>query len=187
MKRLGRAVRTSTSARRVSARAHAKINLTLRVGSRRADGYHDLHTVFQSLALHDTVQCVERPGPLTVVCRAPLVPTDHTNLVWRAAALLWHRIERPGEPRDAVVHVNKRIPVQAGLGGGSSDGVAALRALAALWRVSLTPERLVELAASLGADARERATGRWVGRRSDRGALAGVESQHERRRLVFHG
>jgi 4-diphosphocytidyl-2-C-methyl-D-erythritol kinase len=139
--------------RSVVARAHAKINLTLRVGAVRSDGYHEVQTVLQALALHDVVRCVPRPGPFAIECGIAAIPTDHTNLVWRAADVLWRRLGRAGGPRDVVVRLTKRIPVQAGMGGGSSDGVAALRALARLWRVVLTPDDLVRLSAALGADA----------------------------------
>ncbi len=83
---------------RVRVRAYAKVNLDLRVLGNRADGYHELRTVFQSVALHDTLLCVTRPGPLALRCRTSGVPLDESNLVWRAAAALWTAIGRPGAP-----------------------------------------------------------------------------------------
>ena len=72
----------------VSIRAHAKINLDLRVLGMRADGFHELRTVFQAIALHDIIRCVPREGPFAIECSSAGVPLDHTNLIWRAAATL---------------------------------------------------------------------------------------------------
>ena len=74
---------------------------------------------------------LERPGPFTLKCRTPGVPLDDSNLVWKAAAALWTALGRAGEPRDAVVTIDKTIPMEAGLGGGSADAAAALLALGA--------------------------------------------------------
>ena len=133
-------------------RAHAKINLDLRVLGARADGYHELRTVFQSLALHDTISCTLRPGPFAIECDAAGVPLDRTNLVWRAAEALWRALRRAGPLRDVMVRVQKQIPVEAGLGGGSADAAATLLALARVWRVPVRPAQLTDLAAMLGAD-----------------------------------
>ena len=131
-------------------RAFAKINLSLRVLGASADGYHDLRTIFQSIALHDTLTIRAARGPFRVTCDDPSCPTDDTNLVWRAANHLWQAAGRRGILRDVSIDVKKRIPLQAGLGGGSSDAAAALRALGRLWRVD---ERRVRAAAGgLGAD-----------------------------------
>jgi 4-diphosphocytidyl-2-C-methyl-D-erythritol kinase len=136
----------------VRVRAPAKINLTLRVDARRADGYHDLRTVFQAVALHDTLTFEVVPGPFRLECNDPACPTDATNLVWRAAQALWKAGGRRGTARDVRVRIVKRIPAQAGLGGGSSDAAATLGALARLWRLALSPERRLAVAAGLGAD-----------------------------------
>ena len=142
------------SARTLTVRAHAKVNLDLRVLETRRDGFHDLRTVFQSLELHDTITVTARRGPFALRCRQPDVPRDDTNLAWRAARALWGTLGRDGEPRDVSVTIVKQIPVCAGLGGGSSDAAATLRALARLWHSSARPRvhELGELAASLGAD-----------------------------------
>lgn len=134
----------------IRACAFAKINLVLRILGVRADGYHELRTIFQSLALHDTLVFRHTPGPFRIECDDPRCPTDSTNLIWRAAAAAWKASGRRGAPRDIVIAVSKRIPVAAGLGGGSSDAAASLRALARLWRVDET--RLPDIAASIGAD-----------------------------------
>lgn len=132
-------------------RAHAKVNLDLRVLGTRPDGYHELRTVFQAIELHDTLTSIERPGPFALKCRTAGVPLDDTNLVWHAAAALWHALGRAGDPRDAVVTIEKTIPVQAGLGGGSADAAAALMGLARLWGgVPITLVR--EVASGIGAD-----------------------------------
>jgi 4-diphosphocytidyl-2-C-methyl-D-erythritol kinase len=136
----------------VSARAHAKINLSLRITATRPDGYHDLHTVFQALALHDTITVVLRPGPFAIDCDTPGVPLDGSNLAWRAAEALWKALGRTGSLEGASVHILKRVPVQAGLGGGSTDAAATLRVLARLWDAAVTPAALMDVAAGLGAD-----------------------------------
>ncbi len=134
-------------------RAFAKINRTLQIMGVRADGYHELRTVFQTIALHDRLAFRLEPGPFRLECDEPGCPVDRTNLVWRAATTLWTAAGRRGAPRGVRVRIEKRIPLQAGLGGGSSDAAAALRALTALWKVpARTAQRLPELAATLGAD-----------------------------------
>lgn len=132
-------------------RAHAKVNLDLRVLGTRPDGFHELRTVFQTIELHDTLTAVDRPGPFALKCRTAGVPLDHSNLVWRAAAALWKALGRAGDPRDAAVTLEKTIPMQSGLGGGSADAAAALAGLARLWGgVPMTLLR--EVAAGIGAD-----------------------------------
>ena len=118
---------------KLTVRAHAKVNLDLRVLGVRADGYHELRTVFQVIELHDTLVCTEKPGPFTLKCRNPGVPLDGSNLVWKAAAALWTALGRSGDICDAVIQIDKKIPVEAGLGGGSADAAAALMALGRLW------------------------------------------------------
>jgi 4-diphosphocytidyl-2-C-methyl-D-erythritol kinase len=137
--------------RRLVARAHAKVNLDLRVLGTRVDGFHELRTVFQAIELHDTLTLVERRGPFTVKCRKPGVPLDETNLVWRAAAGLWKALGRSGPPRDVIVTIDKKIPIQAGLGGGSADAAAALLALAKLWG-GASVAMLREVGTAIGAD-----------------------------------
>ncbi len=143
---------SSATPRAVRVRAHAKINLNLRVLTTRADGYHDLRTVFQAIALHDTLTLVPCPGPLALESSRSGVPLDSTNLVWRAADLLWQHLCRPGRPHDVTARLEKRIPMKAGLGGGSSDAAAALLGFARLWEPDLPAAELVELGKRLGAD-----------------------------------
>jgi 4-diphosphocytidyl-2-C-methyl-D-erythritol kinase len=136
----------------VVVKAFAKINLSLRVLGTREDGYHDLRTVFQSLTLHDTLTFHAVSGAFGIGCDDPACPTDRSNLVWRAAEAVWRAAGRRGRPRDTAVRIAKRIPLQSGMGGGSSDAAAAIRGLAALWRVDLPRERRQAIAARLGAD-----------------------------------
>ncbi len=136
---------------RLSVRAHAKVNLDLRIFGTRADGYHELRTVFQSIDLHDTLTCAERAGPFILKTRSAAIPKDHSNLVWKAAAALWKALGRGGDPTDTVVTIEKAIPMEAGLGGGSSDAAAALLGFARLWGGA--PVTLLrEVAAGIGAD-----------------------------------
>src|SRR5918995_1587347 len=122
-----RSVSTSCAMR---VRAFAKINLSLRVVGRRADGYHELRTIFQSIALHDTLTIRASRGPFRLACDDPNCPADETNLIWRAADRMWKAARRSGPLRGIDVDLRKRIPLNAGLGGGSSDAAAALRVLA---------------------------------------------------------
>jgi 4-diphosphocytidyl-2-C-methyl-D-erythritol kinase len=135
-------------------RAFAKINLSLQVLGVRSDGYHELRTVFQSIALHDTLSIRRSAGSFALTIASTdegaVVPGGRVNLVWRAAEALWRGIGRRGAPKGVAVHLVKRIPVQAGLGGGSSDAAAALRGLARLWRAD--PQCVREAAVRLGAD-----------------------------------
>jgi 4-diphosphocytidyl-2-C-methyl-D-erythritol kinase len=136
----------------VTVRAHAKINLDLRVLGSRPDGFHELRTVFQAVALHDTITCVPRPGPFALECDTAGVPLDGSNTVWCAAETLWRALRRRGPVRDTIVRLNKSIPYQAGLGGGSTDAAAALLALSRAWGLSVRPAQLTDVAAAVGAD-----------------------------------
>jgi 4-diphosphocytidyl-2-C-methyl-D-erythritol kinase len=138
--------------RTVVVRAHAKINLSLRVLGRRDDGFHELRTILQTVALHDTLTFRVRPGPFAIDCDAPDVPSDRRNLVWQAAERVWRATGRRGSVNGVGVTIRKRIPAQAGLGGGSSDAAAALVAFDALWKARLTPAQMSALGAALGAD-----------------------------------
>jgi 4-diphosphocytidyl-2-C-methyl-D-erythritol kinase len=134
----------------VRVRAFAKINLSLRVLGPRPDGFHELRTLFQSIALHDTLTIRRRRGAFQLTCDDPRLPVDGRNLIVRAARAVWKASGRRGSPRDVRIDLVKRIPLEAGLGGGSSDAVAALRALGRIWRVD--EARLRAIAPTLGAD-----------------------------------
>ncbi len=139
-------------ARVVTVRAVAKINLGLRVKGRRPDGYHELRTVFQAIDLADTLSFRSIAGPFRLRCSGEEAPADERNLVWQAAERLWASLGRAGAPSGVSATMRKRIPPQAGLGGGSADAAAALAALARIWRVRPTEIDLAGLAAELGAD-----------------------------------
>ena len=136
----------------VALRAFAKINLSLRVGDRRADGFHDIKTILQAVELYDGVRCEAKRGAFRIRCATKGVPTGRTNLVWKAAQLLWTSAGRAGEPRDATVTLEKRIPMQAGLGGGSSDAAAAMIGLRRVWKLAVTDDALSATAAAVGSD-----------------------------------
>ena len=96
------------------------------------------------------IECVPREGELAIECTAAGVPLDSSNLVWRAAKALWRALRRPPPVRDVLIRLQKNIPLQAGLGGGSTDAAAALIALARLWKAPVRPAQLTDVASTLG-------------------------------------
>ena len=133
-------------------KAFAKINLSLRIEDARADGFHDVQTILQSIELHDSLRIDTRKGPFAIACTTQGVPTDRSNLIWKAAAAVWRAAGKPAEPKDVLITLRKRIPMQAGLGGGSTDAAATLLALRRLWQAPLPDDELQRIASSLGAD-----------------------------------
>ncbi len=129
--------------------APAKLNLYLRVLGRRPDGYHELETVFERIDLSDTLTFEPAASEITLTCSTPALSCGEDNLVLQAARLLQ---EAAQTPRGARIHLTKRIPIAAGLGGGSSDAAAALVALNQLWDLGLSLTALQPLAARLGSD-----------------------------------
>ena len=129
----------------------APVNLHLAVGDLRPDGYHDLHTVFQALSLYDEVSVVgsDRLSVHVSGADAGAVPTDSTNLAWRAAELI---AERAGRAPEVAITIAKGIPVAGGMAGGSADAAATLVALDALWGLGASRDDLDGLAAQLGSD-----------------------------------
>jgi 4-diphosphocytidyl-2-C-methyl-D-erythritol kinase len=134
-----------------TASARAKINLHLAVHARRPDGYHALTTIFQTIALADTLTIVEHDGPFTLRCPGGDAPEDGSNLVVRAARALAETLGRP-EPAGLLVTLDKQVPTQAGLGGGSADAMAALRLLCAIWGVPPDRDLLARVGGRLGSD-----------------------------------
>jgi 4-diphosphocytidyl-2-C-methyl-D-erythritol kinase len=138
----------------VTVRVPAKVNLQLTIGPERGDGYHSLVTVFHAVSLFDEVTV----GPATYMSvsvtgeDAAAVPADKTNLAWQAVVALAERLGR--KPRDARVHIQirKRIPVAAGLAGGSADAAATLVGCNELWSGGLPTSELIEIGAGLGSD-----------------------------------
>ena len=134
-----------------TAPARAKINLHLAVHARRADGYHALTTVFQTIDLADTLTIVEHDGPFTLRCPDSDAPEDASNLVVRAGRALASELGRP-EPAGLRVTLAKQVPAQAGLGGGSADAMAALRLLCGIWGVAADRDLLARVGGRLGSD-----------------------------------
>lgn len=137
--------------RSVTEQARAKVNLLLAVGPERADGYHDLVSVMQTVDVYDTVTVTAHTGSgITMTCDDPSLAADGTNLAYRAAEVFF---ARTGLANDGVhIALQKRLPMQAGLGGGSADGAAVLRGLRTLYAPELPNERLEAMAAELGSD-----------------------------------
>jgi len=129
--------------------AYAKINLTLDVLGRRTDSYHELATVMQTIDLHDTI-CLTATDDnrVQVICTTPQLSNDE-NLAARAAHLVRQRL---ASTQGVKIELYKRIPVAAGLGGGSSDAAAVLLALQQWWQLQLSPADLLNMATSLGSD-----------------------------------
>lgn len=138
--------------RAITVKAFAKINLDLQVLGVRPDGYHELRTTFQSVALSDVLTFTKTKGPFRIECDDPAFPTDRSNLMWKAAERVLRLARRRDIPSGVTVHVEKNVPMQSGLGGGSSDAAATLRALSVLWRVKVSDAELHHAAAALGAD-----------------------------------
>jgi len=127
----------------------AKINLFLHIVGKRADGYHDLVTLMCCVGLYDTV-CLEFEAPeISVACAHPLVPQDQTNLACRAAKIFFNQIDRKG---GVGITIEKRIPVGAGLGGGSSNAATVLLGLNRFYGHPLSRETLIRLGGGIGAD-----------------------------------
>ncbi len=131
--------------------AFAKINLGLRILGKRPDGYHEIKTLFQSIDLYDTLtlEPSENPGIFLETTSAWTLPQGRGNLVYRAAELLFSRF---GTNQGVRILLEKRIPVGAGLGGGSSDAAATLVALNKLFKLRFSDSELHELALQLGSD-----------------------------------
>ncbi|MBC7843643.1 MAG: 4-(cytidine 5'-diphospho)-2-C-methyl-D-erythritol kinase [Gemmatimonadaceae bacterium] len=133
--------------------AWAKINLDLRVLAREETGFHQLETIFQRIALNDRVLVRVRDGAgITLECDVSVGVPEEQNLAWRAAAAYRHAATWPAVDRAIAITVHKQIPTGAGLGGGSADAGAVLRALNALNPAPLSRDALLTVAATLGAD-----------------------------------
>lgn len=124
-------------------RSYAKINWALRITGKRADGYHDIETLFQTISLCDTITLMSSDS-YTITCDDPDVPCDETNLIMRAA----RAIKSP----PVYVALQKRIPAGGGLGGGSSNAAATLCAVDQMFEMRTPLQRMRELALSLGSD-----------------------------------
>lgn len=129
--------------------APAKVNLYLHVGGRREDGFHEIDTLFQAVSLCDQLRVERSAGDVTLSVRGPDLGPVEENLAVRAARLF---LEEIGSEEGVGLELTKHIPAGAGLGGGSSDAAAVLRAMNHLWSAPVSPVRLTELGARLGSD-----------------------------------
>ena len=131
--------------------AFAKINLTLDVCGKREDGYHDIKSVMQTLSIRDDIEIDLGTGkPWAMQCTMEGIPTDERNLAWKAAKVYFETIGK--DPDGLEIRITKRIPSEAGLGGGSADAAAVLRALNKHYGDPLSIFALAELGASVGSD-----------------------------------
>lgn len=129
--------------------APAKINLCLSVLGKRTDGYHEVEMLMQMVGLYDEVTVARASSGVTVTCDSGAVPTGEGNIAWKAAAAM---LERARAGTGLSVHISKRIPVAAGLGGGSSDAAAVLSAANSLLAMGLDKEALASIGTGLGMD-----------------------------------
>ena len=135
---------------RCTERAYAKINLTLDVGTKRADGYHEITSVMQRISLWDTVTVERGTGCDSLLCSVPVTEDVNDNLCMKALRVFF--TETAMESGGVSITLEKHIPTQAGLGGGSSDAAAVLLALRTLYAPRMTDMRLERLAEKLGSD-----------------------------------
>jgi 4-diphosphocytidyl-2-C-methyl-D-erythritol kinase len=129
--------------------AYAKVNLGLNVLQKREDGYHEVETVLHTVAVFDEITLRETGEGIVVTAEGGDIPTGPDSLLYRAAAMLR---EQHGVSRPVEIHVHKRIPVAAGLGGGSADAAVTLMGLAQMWKLRLDGRELHALAGRLGSD-----------------------------------
>jgi 4-diphosphocytidyl-2C-methyl-D-erythritol kinase len=129
--------------------APAKINLALQILRKRQDGYHEVDMILQSVSLKDCLEIEKIPVGIELTCNVKDLPTDSRNLVWQAADLLKKKYSVSDGAR---IHLEKVIPAEAGLAGGSADCAATLRGLNRVWGLNLSTSKLQELGAELGSD-----------------------------------
>lgn len=134
----------------VTLRSFAKINLGLRIGAARADGFHELLTVYQTIGLHDLLTVgIQRGTGIEIRCDDPCVPKDESNTCWRIVERAMRALKAKGR---VVLAIEKRLPVQGGMGGASSNAVAALLGLERALRKFLPGEERLRIAAEVGSD-----------------------------------
>ncbi len=127
----------------------AKINLAIDVLRKRTDGYHDVVMIMQTVALYDTLTLKSTKDEIKLSSNSCSIPLDNTNIVYKAAEYLKYKY---GVKNGAYIHIEKNIPVAAGLAGGSTDAAAALRLLNKAWDLRLTKAELMDAGRKLGAD-----------------------------------
>ena len=136
--------------RNVKLLSHAKVNLRLEILKKREDGYHEIRTIFQKISLHDTIRfSLKKAQGISITTNEPDLPVGKSNLVYRAAqAILNNSAYRGG----ISIHIEKRIPLGAGLGGGSSNAATTLKALNYLLEMGLSQKEMMTMGVKIGAD-----------------------------------
>ncbi|MBE6885674.1 MAG: 4-(cytidine 5'-diphospho)-2-C-methyl-D-erythritol kinase [Ruminococcaceae bacterium] len=134
----------------ITLKAYAKLNLTLDIIDRRADGYHNLRMLMQSVDLFDTVTITRGGEGIRVILSDAEIPSDERNTAYRAAMAFYRLAEI--EPEGLTIEIEKRIPSQAGMAGGSADAAAVLEGMNTLYKTQISNHQLIELGAEIGAD-----------------------------------
>src|SRR5215468_531107 len=131
-------------------RSFAKINIGLRIGAAREDGFHELRTIYQTLAIHDLIKVdVGRGVGIEIVCKNPSVPADESNTCWRITERVLKALKMRGKVR---ITIEKNLPVQGGLGAAYSNGVATMLALEKVLKCRLGAEERLRIASEVGSD-----------------------------------
>ena len=134
----------------IDVRSFAKINLGLKIGPARADGFHELRTIYQTLALHDVVRVEMQPGSgIEIRCDNPRVPLDESNTCYKIADRVLKTAKARGK---VVIEIDKRLPVQGGLGAASSNAVATMLGLERALGATISAEEKLRIAAEVGSD-----------------------------------
>jgi 4-diphosphocytidyl-2-C-methyl-D-erythritol kinase len=134
---------------KIRIKAPAKINLFLEVKSKRTDGYHNIETIMQTISLYDKLSFELTKDKISFSCNNKSIPGNRSNIVYMAA----HRVKKHFNIKNGVkIYLKKKIPVGAGLGGGSSDAAATLKALVKLWKIKFSRHEIEKIAAKLGSD-----------------------------------
>lgn len=129
--------------------SYAKINLSLDVVRKREDGYHEIRSVMQQIDLRDTLSIAENKNGVIITCDKDQVPVDESNLVYKA----WEEVSKHAKTKIGIrVHIKKRIPVAAGLAGGSANCATTLKSLNKLWDLALSDQELMDIGIKIGAD-----------------------------------
>ena len=132
----------------MSKKAYAKINLSLDVTERRSDGYHNLRMIMQTVSLYDTIT-VEKADDINITCTNENVPCDERNIVYKCAKKL---LLEKGIDKGFRIHIEKNIPMAAGLAGGSSDGAVVMKEINRIYNLGYTMDELKKIGATIGAD-----------------------------------
>lgn len=133
----------------ISLKAHAKINLSLDVLNKRDDGYHNLRMIMQTIQLHDTIFIEKIPSGVEIDCVASYVPNNSTNIACKAAEAMISKFNLDAGVR---IKIDKKVPVAAGLAGGSADAAAVIKGVNSLFNLSIQQNELMDIASTIGAD-----------------------------------